>query len=125
PTYPDGNDVEVIPMGTLETAWREAREDHQREHTTPFIWERPERFRLGHVAMSGGANYASTHRWTIDYPEDYALISAVYDQLWTPERLFSLGDIVDLLRARPDLAQLNAVHLGRGWYADRLRRLSA
>src|SRR5262245_58282104 len=38
-TYPDGNDVEVIPFGVLEAAWREAAATHEREHTTPFIWE--------------------------------------------------------------------------------------
>jgi len=67
-TYPDGNDVEVMPMGVLETAWREATADHEREHTTPFIWERPDRFRIQHVAWETGLDYSSTHRWTIDYP---------------------------------------------------------
>src|SRR5215467_5049789 len=46
PTYPDGNDVEVMPFRVLETAWLEAQEPHEREHTTPFVWERPERFRI-------------------------------------------------------------------------------
>src|SRR5262252_3380757 len=85
-TYPDGNDVEVIPLDVLATAWREAVEDHQREHTTPFIWERPDRFRLHHVAWETGLDYSSTHRWTIDYPEDYRFLAAVYDALWTESR---------------------------------------
>jgi spore coat polysaccharide biosynthesis protein SpsF len=36
-TYPDGNDVEVMPIGVLKTAWLEASKDYEREHTTPFI----------------------------------------------------------------------------------------
>src|SRR5262245_23013383 len=28
-TYPDGNDVEVLPLGVLETAWIEATEEHE------------------------------------------------------------------------------------------------
>src|SRR5262245_50125305 len=30
-TYPDGNDVEVMPFGVLETAWVEATKPHERE----------------------------------------------------------------------------------------------
>ena len=46
-TWPDGNDVEVIRFEALEAAWREAQLPMEREHTTPFIWERPERFPPG------------------------------------------------------------------------------
>jgi spore coat polysaccharide biosynthesis protein SpsF len=120
-SYPDGNDVEVIPLGVLETAWREAIEDHEREHTTPFIWERPERFRIHHLAWETGLDYSSTHRWTIDYPEDYRFLAAVYDVLWTERRpIFSLQDVLALLEARPDIAALNACHAGKAWYRDRM-----
>jgi spore coat polysaccharide biosynthesis protein SpsF len=116
-TYPDGNDVELIPLEALKTAWREATEDHQREHTTPFIWERPDRFRIRHVAWETGLDYSSTHRWTIDYPEDYCFLAAVYDALWTEARpIFSLQDVLMLLEARPDIAALNACHVGKAWY---------
>ncbi len=49
-TYPDGNDVEVIPMEILEIVWHNASRSFEREHTTPYIWERPERFKIGNVA---------------------------------------------------------------------------
>jgi spore coat polysaccharide biosynthesis protein SpsF len=120
PTYPDGNDVEVMPMGVLETAWIEATEPHEREHTTPFIWERPDRFRILNVAWESGLDCSSTHRWTIDYPEDYRLLAAVYDALWNSVRpVFPLEDVLSLLEARPDIAALNACHAGKAWYRDR------
>ena len=53
-TWPDGQDVEIMTFAALETAWREADRDFEREHTTPFIWERPERFRIGNVAWETG-----------------------------------------------------------------------
>jgi spore coat polysaccharide biosynthesis protein SpsF len=116
-TYPDGNDVEVIPLGVLETAWLEATEPHEREHTTPFIWERPDRFRVRHVAWESGLDYSSTHRWTIDYVEDYRFLAAVYDALWTEVRpMFRLRDVLSLLDTRPDIAALNACHVGKTWY---------
>src|SRR6202034_659566 len=33
-TYPDGNDVEAMPMPVLAAAWREAARPHEREDTT-------------------------------------------------------------------------------------------
>jgi len=120
-TYPDGNDVEVIPCAVLETAWVEAAEQHEREHTTPFIWERPERFAMHHVAWETGLDYSATHRWTIDFLEDYQFLAAVYDELWTSTRpIFSLSDVLSLLEGRPDIAALNACHLGKAWYRDRV-----
>lgn len=116
-TYPDGNDVEVTAMGALETAWREAKKPFEREHTTPFIWDRPERFRVANVTWEAGLDYANSHRFTIDYPEDYAFVSAVYDALCTSTRpVFSLADILELLTARPELLALNARYHGKSWF---------
>ncbi|HTQ02908.1 MAG TPA: glycosyltransferase family protein [Polyangiaceae bacterium] len=116
-TYPDGNDVEVVRGSALEAAWREAQKPYEREHTTPFVWDQPERFRSANVTWETGLDYATSHRFTIDYPEDYAFIAAVYDALWTSERpVFSLADILELLAARPELLELNARHHGKSWF---------
>jgi spore coat polysaccharide biosynthesis protein SpsF len=115
PTWPDGNDVEVMPISTLETAFVEATREHEREHTTPFIWERPERFAIRNVAWETGLDYAFTHRFTIDYPEDYAFIAAVYAALSAEGRVFALAEILDLLEQKPALRALNARFLGTSW----------
>ncbi len=73
PTWPDGNDVEVVPVAALETAWREADRPFEREHTTPFLWERPERFRLASVVWESGLDFSRSYRLTVDYQEDYHL----------------------------------------------------
>jgi spore coat polysaccharide biosynthesis protein SpsF len=121
PSYPDGNDVEVMPIDVLERAWIEATAEHQREHTTPFIWERSDRFRIHNVQWESGLDYSSSHRWTIDYLEDYQFLSAVYEQLWTEARpVFSMDDVLALLEQRPDIASINACHAGKGWYREHL-----
>ncbi len=50
-------------MPALETAWREARRPLEREHTTPFLWENPDRFRIGNVTWETGQDYSMSHRW--------------------------------------------------------------
>lgn len=124
PTWPDGNDVEVMSMDTLATAWRDAKKPFEREHTTPFVWDQPERFRIQNVRWETGLDYSNTHRLVLDYAEDYTLISAIFDELWSEARpLFSLAEILKLLEDRPDLYQLNAGRRSSAWYRAHLADL--
>ncbi len=123
PSWPDGNDVEVMPMPMLALAWREARRGHEREHTTPFFWDNPARFRIGNVRWETGFDYSMSHRWTLDYEEDYRMLSAVYDALYPLDPAFTLKDILDLLKRRPALAALNDRYAGVNWYRNHLDEL--
>lgn len=124
PSWPDGHDVEVMTMAALEIAWREGARPFEREHTTPFILDSPERFRIGNVVWETGLDYSMTHRWTVDYIEDYLFVESVYDELWSAARtIFSLQDVLSLLDVRPELAAINARHLGVNWYRCHLDEL--
>ncbi len=123
PSYPDGQDVEVMSAAALETAWIEAKRDLEREHTTPFLWENPERFRVHNVTWETGLDYSMTHRWTIDYEKDYQFIKAVYDALYLQNPLFGLDEVLELLKQRPDVAMLNAKYAGVNWYRHHLGEL--
>jgi spore coat polysaccharide biosynthesis protein SpsF (cytidylyltransferase family) len=105
-TYPDGLDTEVIGAAALEEAWREARRASDREHVTPFLWRQPERFRLANVAH---AEDLSSLRWTVDDARDLDFARAVYRVL-SPDggRIFGMMELLDVLRAHPDVSSLNA-----------------
>lgn len=122
-SYPDGNDVEVMTMAALETAWREADRSLEREHTTPYLWENPDRFRLANLTWETGLDYSMSHRWTIDYEEDYQFIRTVYEQLYPDDPYFGLDDILALLERRPDIAAINARYAGVNWYRHHLGEL--
>jgi spore coat polysaccharide biosynthesis protein SpsF len=122
-TWPDGNDVEVMSLAVLEQAWREACRPIEREHTTPFLWERPERFRIGNVLMKGGADFSMTHRFTIDYDADYRFIRAVFEALYPEDPLFGAGAILSLMERRPDIYAINAELAGVNWYRNHLDEL--
>lgn len=127
-TYPDGNDVEVMSIDALEYAWKHASRPLEREHTTPYLWENPSLFKIGNVVMENGADYSMTHRWTIDYHEDYEFIRQVYEALYPVNPDFTLNDILHLLeRERPGLKFINEKFAGVNWYRhhlDDLRTIS-
>ena len=123
-TWPDGNDVEVMRRDVLEEAWREARRPHEREHTTPYVWDQPARFRVGNVRWSSGDDLSMSHRFTVDYAEDLAFVQEVYGALWRPTRpVFGLGDILAFLDRRPDVFALNSAYAGVNWYRHHLDEL--
>ncbi len=115
-THPDGNDVEVMPVNILKTAWEEAKQNFEREHTTSFIWDNPERFRIGNVEWETGLDFSRSHRFTIDYKEDYDFISRIYDELYDEKKVFTLCDIMMLLDRKPEIKKLNDMHAGEYWY---------
>ena len=107
-SYPDGNDVEVMTIKTIEKAWREASKPLEREHTTPYIWEHSDKFKIGNIAWETGLDYSMSHRWTLDYPEDFDFIKIVYEQLYPSNPRFGLQDILDLTRLTPSIFSINS-----------------
>lgn len=127
-TWPDGNDVEVMPFAALEKAWQEASKNFEREHTTPFLWERPDRFKIQNVSWETGLDYSMSHRWTIDYEEDYHFIKTIFEKLLPENPAFTTRDVLDLLDAEPEIMQLNAHLAGVNWYRhhmDELKTISS
>src|ERR1035437_4956650 len=120
-SYPDGNDVEVMTIKSLMAAWNNATLNFEREHTTPYIWEHPEQFRIGNVSIEN--DYSMSHRWTIDYKEDYDFIKKVYEMLYPVNPLFSMEDILNLLDKHPEIAAINSKFAGVNWHRNHLDEL--
>ena len=122
-SYPDGNDVEIMSFKALERAWKEAVRPLEREHTTPYFWENPDLFSVGNVVWETGFTYDMSHRFTLDYPEDYAFINQVYEKLYPINPRFTLKDILDLLVFEPEIFQINQSLAGVNWYRNHLDEL--
>jgi spore coat polysaccharide biosynthesis protein SpsF len=103
-TYPRGLDTEVFTFDALDHAWREAREAHQREHVTPYLYEHPLIFKL--ASLSGAAD-CSRYRWTLDTPEDLELLRAIYSRFDGRDN-FSWQEVLRLMEREPELAELNS-----------------
>jgi spore coat polysaccharide biosynthesis protein SpsF len=97
-TFPKGLDVEICKTEVLFAAWREATEPYEREHVTPFIYRRPERFRLHSVHRDPPWPY----RWTVDTAEDFAFVEAVYQALYPERTDFTTADVLAWQARHPD-----------------------
>jgi spore coat polysaccharide biosynthesis protein SpsF len=101
-TYPYGMAVEVFSAQALREAHREAKDPAEREHVTPFIWRRPQRYRLKSLTIAPNLSH---HRWTVDTPEDFELVSRL---LKTLKPHFTLQDVLAVLDEHPDWCAINA-----------------
>jgi spore coat polysaccharide biosynthesis protein SpsF len=122
-TFPDGNDVEVMSMDCLEKTWKEATRPLEQEHTTPYIWENQDKFRIGNVVWDIGKDYSMSHRFTIDYPDDYKFIKTVFEELYPKKPDFSCDDILNLLDEKPEIYEINSAYSGVNWYRNHLDEL--
>ena len=64
-----------------------------------------------------------THRFTLDYLEDYNFINEVYQKLYKINNNFSLNDIIDLLIEEPQIMKLNSKYAGVNWYRHHIDQL--
>lgn len=103
---PRGLDTEALWADALERAARMAESAPAREHVTYFlVRERPEWFRRHSVRAGDGDD--SDLRWTVDTPDDLALVRRLYDDLNLAERPAPFRDIVAHVRRHPEIAAIN------------------
>jgi len=106
PTWPDGLDFEVFHFKTLEKAINEATDPIHREHTTTYIWSNPKKFRIGNVINLDGGNLFRSHRWTVDFPEDFEFVKKIYENLYN-NKIFLTEEIISFLEKRKDISEIN------------------
>ena len=103
-SYPRGLDVEVFTAHALARAWSAAKEDYQRIHVTPYLYQNPESFKV--ISVAAEVDY-SQYRWTVDTAEDLELVRAVYKHFENRDSI-RWTEVLDLMEAQPELAALNS-----------------
>ncbi len=119
-TFPIGLDVEVCTIAALERAWKEADQKSQREHVMLYLYEgipveafdmtktsqvtSPRGFRV--ILVNHLPDYGSK-RWTVDTPDDLALMQQVYARFEGRDD-FSWQEVLSLIEREPELAEINS-----------------
>lgn len=101
---PRGFDTEIFTHKALQMANKEATDQFEREHVTPFLYQRPDRFNpLAFVPPID----ASQFRLCVDEPRDLKALEALSDAYTGTLVSASAQEIVALLEANPQIAQIN------------------
>lgn len=103
-TWPIGLDTEVCAFTGLERAWKEAALPFEREHVMPYFYDQEGRFKV--VVVNHDPDYGSL-RWTVDTPEDLALLREIFKRLGGRDD-FGWEDVLALVEREPELQSLNA-----------------
>jgi spore coat polysaccharide biosynthesis protein SpsF len=102
-SFPKGLDVEVMTAAALRAAAARATGPEEHEHVTWGLHRHPELYRQAWYSQAADEGEV---RWTVDFPDDYAFVFAVYDALYDANPAFTSDDVRDFVRGRPDLAML-------------------
>lgn len=104
-SWPSGLDCEAFTAAALYRAEAEAAAPHEREHVSPWL-RASDTVRRANLVGPGGA--LAEARWTLDYPEDYALLTALFDVL--SAGCFAMDATAAALADHPEIAALNRMH---------------
>ncbi len=106
--YPHGLDCEAFSFDALARAWKEATEEYDREHVTPWLRRAPGIHRL---SLDGPDPELGKLRWTLDYPEDLEFCRALFPLLGrdTPP----WRETLRISREHQDLNAINAIRRQR------------
>ena len=106
--FADGLDLEIMRFSALETAWRKADHSFEREHVTQYIVRRPESFKI--IALASPIGDFGHHRWTVDEPEDFELVSGIYEYFVGDchREDFDYREILAFLNDHPEITEINS-----------------
>lgn len=113
PVFEDGCDTEVFKFSVLEKTWKSAKLLSQREHVTPFIKDSGI-FLCGYKKYHPDYNY----KLSVDTFEDYLAIDGIFKKFVTAD--FSIDQVVDLLKLKPELLNANKDSIINAGYAKSL-----
>jgi len=102
-TFPIGLDVEIFTFKVLKEAFNNAAEKYQKEHVTPYIYEK---FR-NDIYIYHNANDYSNFRWTLDTIEDYKFMKEIYNNFYNGKHNFYFKDIISFLKKNPEIRKIN------------------
>jgi len=103
PTFPDGLDIEIFSIRTLETMNKNAKLPSEREHVTAYIRNNINKFKTFNLENSKNL---SDFRWTVDEPRDLQFIRKIYSQM-RPELIFSMKDVLRIISKNPKITAIN------------------
>ena len=105
-SFPDGMDVQVYSFKSLLKSYRMTTSKINREHVTLHIRKNPKVFRTIHFQANSEENWPDLGL-TLDEEKDFILIKKIFQKFKKKRKVFSLTDILRLLRKNKSLLKIN------------------
>jgi len=105
-TYPLGYLVEVISFETLEQNHKNQKDSHTREHVVTHIRNNPNLYKIKEIFASKELTRPEW-RLTVDYAEDFKLISEIFSKLYKSNSYIPYENVVEYLDKNKHLLKIN------------------
>lgn len=110
PLWPHGLDCEAFRVEHLAQAAREATLAADREHATPWLRRNPA---LRRISLDGPGGGIERHRWTLDYPEDYEFLQALWAEMGERAGAAGVRELLGVLQDHPGIAAINRLRIDK------------
>jgi len=121
PTYPDGFDIEIFSFKILKETFLNAKKAYEKEHVTPYMWDNNKEFKVDNYFNENG-NLYEKYRLTLDYKEDYYVISKIFNSLYKKDKYFKIEKIINFLKKNRNIL-INQKLLKVNWYRHHIKEL--
>ena len=112
-SYPDGMDTQVMSFDALKSSASMTNHPLDREHVSRFIWQHPEIFSCVNL-IAPPSLYWPDLGLTLDEEKDYKLLVKIIEELAPSNPLFSCLEIINFLRASPNILKINKAVVRKG-----------
>ena len=103
-TYPLGMNFEVYSFKSLERIWKETNDMFYRQYPFEYVYANRDSFR---ALYDNNAVDLSHIHLTVDYIEDFQLVTGIFENLYSDKKTFHLEDILRFLQTHPALIETN------------------
>lgn len=106
--FPVGIRVQVFTPEILAECDRLVTKEEHREHSTSFIYEHPEIFKLAYFEAKGKWNdlHRSDLTFAVNYRENFELVEYIFEKCYPKNENFSLQAALEVFDNNPELARL-------------------
>lgn len=104
-TFAEGICADIFSFKTLENIYINANEEDDKEHITPYLHKRKNKFK---VEAYENKTDDSKYRIVLDCEEDFKLIETLINNLYKKDNYFTTIDIKEFLFNNPEVFKLNS-----------------
>lgn len=108
PTFPGGQDINIVSFDALKKAYNNALAPSQRIHAFSYLTFHSNEFKIrNYNNINYNNDKMDMYHWSLDYKEDIEFISKVYKLLYNKSKLIKLSDVVNLIESNSEISRLN------------------